>query len=60
MPKRLPDIQVLIPYRDLCRLLAASAEVESLKKENSAIRDQLSALRYQFVELLERFKEIQD
>ena len=60
MPKRLPDIQVLIPYCDLCRLLAASAEVESLKKENGQIREQLGALRYQFMELMERFREIQD
>ena len=60
MPRKLPDIQVLIPYRDLCRLLAASAELESLKKENGLIRDQLGALRHQFTELLEQFRQIQD
>ena len=60
MPKRLPDIQVLIPYRDLCSLLAASAELESLKKDYGLILDQLGALRHQFTELLEQFRQIQD
>lgn len=60
MSKKLPDIQVMIPYKDLQQLLQASSEVESLKKDNSLLRDQMSALRLQFTELMERFSEIQD
>lgn len=60
MAKKLPDIQVMIPYKDLQQLLQASSEVESLKKDNSLLRDQMSALRLQFTELMERFSEIQD
>ena len=59
MAKKLPDIQVMIPYKDLQQLLQASSEVESLKKDNSLLRDQMSALRLQFTELMERFSEIQ-
>ena len=58
MSKKLPDIQVLIPYKDLCQLLNASAEVETLKQENRIIRDQLGAMRLQFTELMERLREL--
>lgn len=59
MAKRLPDIQVMIPYKTLQELLGASAEVELLRKENGKMRDEVSALRRQFTELMEKFKELQ-
>lgn len=58
--RKLPDLQILIGYEDLQDLLNAAAEVESLRKEQQRNRDQISALRAQFVELLDRFREIQD
>lgn len=60
MPRKLPELQVIIPYKDLQRLLYAAGEVESLKVEQQQNRNQMSALRLQFTELMERFKEIQD
>ena len=60
MAKKLPDLQVLIPYKDLQQLLYAAGEVETLKAEQQQNRAQLAALRLQFVELMERFHEIQE
>ena len=58
MPKKLPDIQVLIPYKDLCNLLQSAEDVESLKKDNKHLQDQMSALRCMFTELMEKFREL--
>lgn len=60
MAKKLPDLQVLIPYKDLQQLLSAAGEVESLKSDLKRNGEQLAALRFQFTELMERFHEIQD
>ena len=60
MARKLPELQVIIPYKDLQQLLSAAGEVDSLKKEQQRNRDQISALRNQFLELMERFREIQD
>ena len=58
MAKRLPDLQVLIPYQDLLGLLRASEKVDSLQADNDKLREQLSALRSQFTELMEAFKDL--
>ena len=60
MPKKLPDIQVLIPYKDLQQLLQASERVESLERDNRSLQNQIGALRLQFTELMELFRQIQD
>ena len=58
--KQLPDLQVIIPYKDLQQLLGAAGEVESLKEDNVSLHDQLSALRNDFTTLMEMFQEIKD
>ena len=58
MPKKLPDLQVLIPYKDLCSLLQSAEDVESLKKDNQNLHDQMGALHYMFTELMEKFREL--
>lgn len=58
--KKLPDIQVIIPYEKLYELLCASAMIGELLDENRRLREQMGALRYQFTELLEKFREYQD
>lgn len=58
--KKLPDVQVLIPYKTLQELLYAAAAAEENKKEIVFLREQLSALRFQFTELMEVFQEYQD
>lgn len=58
--KKLPEIQVLIPYKTLQELLMAAAAAEENKKEIVFLREQLSALRFQFTELMEVFQDYKD
>lgn len=58
--KKLPDLQVIIPYKDLQQLLSAAVEVETLRKSNVSLQDQMSALRHDFTLLMEKFNEIKD
>ena len=61
MPKKkLPDLQVIIPYKDLQQLLSAAVEVETLRKSNESLQAQMSALRHDFTTLMEMFNEIKD
>lgn len=55
---KLPELQVLISYKDLMELLEASRQIEQLKKDNKRLHKQLDALRSQFLELLEAFGEL--
>ena len=55
---KLPELQVLIPYKDLMELLEASRQLEQLKKDNKRLHKQFDALRSQFLELLEAFGEL--
>ena len=50
----------MIPYPRLQELLEASLMVDDLKQQNRLLREEMAALRYQFAELMERFREIQD
>lgn len=63
-PKKRPvipaDIQVIIPYRDLVELLGAAYEVGALRDDMKLVRAQLAALRSQFTELMELYREYQD
>ncbi len=58
MPKKLPDLQVLIPYRDLVELLQASRELAELRKDVARLRTQQGALRGQFTDLMEKVKDL--
>jgi len=58
--KKLPPLQVLIPYERLEELLVAAALVGDVLEENKQLRTQMASLRLQFTELMERFREIQD
>ena len=57
---KLPDIQVVIPYKDLVELLEASRKIEDLKADNKRLHEQFGALRSQFTELMDAFRELQD
>ena len=59
MAGKLPDIQVLISYKDLQQLLQASEELDTIKKDNKSLHEQVAALRSQFVELMEVFRDLQ-
>ena len=55
---KLPELQVLIPYKDLMELLAASRQIEQLKKDNKRLHNQMIQLRSQFTELMDAFGEL--
>lgn len=55
-----PEIQVLIPYKDLCELLKASEEVKQLRSEVSRLSVQQDRLRSQFIELMDAFGDLRD
>lgn len=60
MAGKLPDIQVLISYKDLQQLLQASEELDSIKKENQSLQNQMDALRGQFLELMDVLRDLRD
>lgn len=53
-----PDLQVLIPYKDLMELLEASKQIEQLKKDNKRLHNQMIQLRSQFTEVMDAFGEL--
>lgn len=55
---KLPELQVLIPYKDLMELLEASRQIEQLKKDNKRLHNQMIQLRSQFTELMDAFGEL--
>lgn len=58
--KRMPDVQVMVPYKTLEKLLLAAAVAEENQKDISFLRQQISALRFQFTELMEIFNDYKD
>lgn len=55
---KLPDIQVVLPYKDLVELLEASREIKRLEADNKRLHEQVGALRSQFLELMEQFGDL--
>lgn len=58
MAKRPPDIQVLISYKDLCALLEAAEQVDSLNKKHEKLQKQFDALNERFLELMIAFGDL--
>lgn len=56
----LPKIQVIMDYKTLQELLACCYEVDSLREDNRQLRQQMAALRSQFTELMELYRQYQD
>lgn len=52
------DFQVLVPYSQLAALLTLPDTVKRVETENQELCRQLDALRSQYVELLEKVREI--
>lgn len=57
---KLPDIQVVLPYKDLVELLEASKEIKDLRSDNKRLHEQLGSLRSQFLELMDQFRELKN
>lgn len=52
------DFPVLVPYRDLEKLLEVAKNMERYERCLSQTNEQLAALRYQYTELSEKVREI--
>lgn len=50
------SLQVLIPYKTLCKLLEAPKQVEELRKELVHQNRQIAALRGQLFEVIEKLR----
>ena len=53
------DFPVLVPYRDLVKLLEVAKNMERYERCLSRANDQLTALRHQYSELVEKVREIE-
>lgn len=53
------DFPVLIPYKDLEKVVEVARNMERYERSVAQIKTQLSALRNQYVELMEKLQEIQ-
>ena len=58
MPINSEELQVIIPYRQLVSLLDSSQRVEALDKKMERVLEQQAALRGQFLELMDAFKQL--
>lgn len=52
------DFPVLIPYRDLVKMVEIARNMERYEKGLSRANDQLAALRVQYGELLQKVREL--
>lgn len=53
------DFPVLIPYKDLEKVVEVARNMERYERTVAQTKTQLAALRNQYVELLEKVREIQ-
>lgn len=51
---------VLIPYKDLEKLVNMAQNYEEVLKVLKHLEEQYSALRYQYVETLDKLRELED
>ena len=54
------ELQVLIPYSRLMELLNAANRVEEMSDQVKQLLEQQGALRNQFTELMQKYKELHD
>lgn len=52
-PQDRPDIQVIIPYKQLEELLQSGVELKALRVEVKRLREQVSAMRLMLIEIME-------
>ena len=58
LPKKQDDFNVLVPLSKLMGLLDSAQKVHELSEEVDGLREQQKLLRGQFVELMEKFREL--
>lgn len=58
MPIKSDDLQVIISYKQLTELLNASQKVDDLTRKVDLVLQQQDAMRCQFLELMEAFRQL--
>ena len=58
MTKQPSEPMILLPYSEVLELLEAARTVQKLSRDVKRLEEQQSALRGQFFELMERFREL--
>lgn len=54
------NYSVLIPYKDLVKMVEVAKKVEHIEEQYSRLQDQYAAIRGMFSECLEKIAEIRD
>lgn len=54
------NYSVLIPYKDLVKMVELANKVEQIELQYNRLQDQYAAIRGMFSECLEKIKEIRD
>lgn len=54
------NYSVLIPYKDLEKLVTMAQNYEEVLKVLKHLEEQCAALRYQYVETLDKLRELED
>lgn len=57
---KIPDLQVVLPYKTLLELLDAASSVTELKKQIEIRDKQIDALRRQFIELMDVVQDLRE
>lgn len=54
------NYQVLIPYKDLVKMVEVANKVEQIELQYARLQEQYAAIRGMFSECLDKIKEIRD
>ena len=54
----LPDLYVMIPYRDLEQLLAAARELPQVRAELARCHEQMACFRTTQTEMMEKYQDL--
>lgn len=57
---RVEDYQVLIPYKDLVKMVEVAKKVEQIELQYNRLQEQYTAIQGMFSECLLKIKEIRD
>lgn len=57
---RVEDYQVLIPYKDLVKMVEVAKKVEQIELQYNRLQEQYAAIQGMFSECLLKIKEIRD
>lgn len=60
MAKKVPELQVVLPYKTLMELLEASQAVDELRNENKRLHDLYDGMRGQMLEIMDVIGDLRE